>query len=152
MVGYQGLVQWQEHSTRCTGLTVPTELCAAQVLLIFRLPTKFGDYPTPLAYVRWFRRFSAKDQTIGMYKIAPSTRSGGYPNNSIIPITHIVRSCHLVPTFGKEIDHSWTHENVLKKASDFFLNPYLRYLDFFLLRYLDSDVTEDSMAVGSQGG
>lgn len=81
-----------------------------------------------------------------MYKISPSTRRGGFANTSIVPITHIVRSCHLVPVFGKEIDHSWTHENVLKKSSDFFLNPYLHHLDFFLLRYLDSDATEDDVA------
>ena len=40
--------------------------------------------------------------------------------------------------FGKEIDHSWTHENILKKSPVFFLNPYLCHLDFFLLRYLDT--------------
>ena len=107
-------------------------------MLIFKLPMEFGDFPTPLAYVRWFRGFSAKDQTVGMYKISPSTRNGGYANTSIIPITHIVRGCHLVPVFGKEIDHSWTCENALNRSADFFLNPYLRHLDFFLLRYLDT--------------
>jgi hypothetical protein len=77
-----------------------------------------------------------------MYRTSPSTRDGGHANLSIIPITHIVRSCHLIPVFGREVDHSWTHENILKKASDFFLNPYIRHLDFFLLRYLDT--MEDS--------
>lgn len=99
---------------------------------------EFGEYTTPLAYIRWFRGFSAKDQNTDMYKISLSTRSGGYANTSIIPITQIARSCHLVPAFGKEIDRSWTRENALKKSSDFFLNPYLRHLDFFLLRYLNT--------------
>ena len=85
-----------------------------------------------------------------MYKISLSTRNGGYGNTSIVPITHIVRSCHLVPVFGKEIDHSWTRENALTKSPDFFLNPYLRHLDFFLLRCLDT--TEgDAVVSQSQG-
>jgi hypothetical protein len=117
-----------------------TELRAAQVLMVFKLPTEFGDYPTPLAYIQWFRGFSSKDQTVGMHKISPSTRNG-HINTSIIPITHIARSCHLIPVFGKDIDSSWTWENVLRESPDFFLNPYLRHLDFFLHRYLQ-DTTE----------
>lgn len=117
------------------------ELCAAQVILIFNLPAQLGEYSTPLAYVRWFRKFSTtrKDQATNMYNVAASTRDGGYANTSIIPITHIVRSCHLIPVFGNQVDDSWTHENVLKKSSKFFLNPYLRHLDFFLLRYVTVD-------------
>ena len=113
------------------------------MILIFKLPTEFGDYPTPLAYVQWFRGFSAKDETVGMYKVSLSTRNGGYGNTAIIPITHIVRSCHLVPVFGKEIDRLWTCENVLKQSSHFFLNPYLCHLDFFLLRYLQDTAEDD---------
>ena len=114
-----------------------TELRATQVILIFTLPAELGNYPTPLAYIRWFRAFSTKDPTLNMYKVSPSTR-GGRANMSIVPITHIARSCHLIPLFGKEVDRSWTHENVLIRSPDFFLNPYLCHLDFFLLRYLDS--------------
>lgn len=125
-----------------------SELCAAQVLLIFKLPTVLGDFSTPLAYVWWYRGFSAKDQATDMYKISPSTRNGGYGNLSVIPITHIVRSCHLIPLFGKQVDYSWTQQNILKASPEFFLNPYLRHLDFFLLRYLDA-VVNDSASNGS---
>ena len=79
-----------------------------------------------------------------MHKISQSTRSGGYGNTSIIPISHIARSCHLLPMFGKEIDHLWTHENVLKKSASFFLNPYLCHLDFFLLHYLQDAMELDT--------
>jgi len=113
-------------------------------LLIFKLPTELGYYQTPLAYIQWFRDFSAKDQTIGMHKTSLSTRSGGYGNTSIIPITQVMRSCHLVPVFGKEVDRSWTRKNVLKKSPYFFLNPYLRHLDFFLYRYLQDSTEPDN--------
>ena len=77
-----------------------------------------------------------KDQAVDMYKISPSTRSGGYGNTSIIPITHIIRSCHLIPVFGETMDCLLTHETALKNSPAVFLNPYLRHLDFFLLHYL----------------
>jgi len=112
-------------------------------MLIFSLPEEFGEFQTPLAYVWWFREFRTEVQATGMYKVSPSTWSGGHGNAAIIPITHIVRSCHLIPDFGIEIDRSWTRENVLKVAEVFYLNPYLRHLDFYLLRYLGSEAAED---------
>lgn len=113
-------------------------LQAAQVQLIFKLPEDLAVYSTPLAYVQWFRNFTLKDQTVDMYKISPSTRSGGYGHTSIIPITHIARSCHLIPVFGARMDRSLTRETALTKSPAVFLNPYLRHLDFFLLRYLEA--------------
>lgn len=82
------------------------ELRAAQVHAIFKLPEELGEFSTPLAYIQWFRKFTSKDQTVNMYKISPSTQGGGYGNTSIVPITHIARSCHLIPTFGETMDRS----------------------------------------------
>jgi len=76
-------------------------------------------------------------QTVEMYKVLPSTQRGGYGNLSIIPITHIARSRHLIPTFGETMDCSWTQETALRNSLAVFLNPYLHHLDFLLLRYLD---------------
>ena len=109
--------------------------------MIFKLPEELGEFSTPLAYIQWYRKFTLKDGTVEMYNIAPSTQRGGYRNTSIIPITHIARSCHLIPVFGETMDRSWTHKTALKKSSAVFLNPYLRHLDFFLLRHLEA--TED---------
>jgi len=106
--------------------------------MIFMLPEELGEFSTPLVYVQWFRNFISKDQTVDMYKISLSTRSGGYGNTSIIPITHIARSCQLIPVFGETMDRSFTRETMLKNSPAVFLNPYLRHLDFFLLRYLNS--------------
>lgn len=118
-----------------------TGLQAARVRVVFKLPEGLGSYPTPLAYVEWFRGFTVEDPTVSMYKITWSTRNGGQVNAAIIPIDRIARSCHLIPVFGDEIDPSWNQDNIYKKCSDFFLNPYLRHLDFFLLRYLPTQKT-----------
>ena len=111
------------------------ELRAAQIILIFNLPSEFGECPTPLAYVRWFRRFSpVTDQRLGMYKTSVSAPAKGY---AIIPITSIVRSCHLLPVFEDQFDETGT-DNDVDERSHFFLNPYLRHIDFFLFRFLDT--------------
>ena len=55
---------------------------------------------------------------------------------SVIPVTWIVRSCHLSPNFGRQISEAWSSSSVLDDARTFFLNPYLRHHDFYLLRYL----------------
>lgn len=103
--------------------------------VIFRLPVAHGGYPYPLAYIEWFKPLTNFISDIGMYKISPSTR-GHRPNSIIIPITDIVRSCHLVPVFGHAINANWTSDRVLDQSKSFYLNPYLRHHDFFLFRYL----------------
>jgi hypothetical protein len=127
------------HSSLCI-----EELRAAQVHVIFKLPEELGELSTPLAYVQWFRKFTSKDPVVDMYKISPSTRGGGHGNTSIIPITHLARSCHLMPVFGETMDRSLTQRTALKNSPAVFLNPYLRHLDFFLLRYLDNTAGEES--------
>ncbi|KAI0669728.1 hypothetical protein C8Q78DRAFT_948245, partial [Trametes maxima] len=52
----------------------------------------------PLAYVEWFTPFNTVDSATGMYVIAPSTRQRERP---VLPLTHIIRSCHLIPVWGK---------------------------------------------------
>ncbi|KAH9986038.1 hypothetical protein BJV77DRAFT_928185, partial [Russula vinacea] len=49
-------------------------LCAAQIHVIFLLPSHYGSFPHPLAYIEWFWPFSTIDETVGMHKIIQSTR------------------------------------------------------------------------------
>jgi len=57
---------------------------------------------------------------------------------SVIPLTDVQQSCHLIPAFGrgsaKEL--GWIAEKVLQEAPSFYLNPYLRHYDFYFLRYM----------------
>ncbi|KAJ7757903.1 hypothetical protein B0H16DRAFT_1822559 [Mycena metata] len=110
-------------------------LRVARVKVIFRLPEFHGTYPEALAYIEWFRPLTQPVPDIGMYQVAPSTRNHR-PNSTIIPITNIVRSCHLIPVFGHVSDTTWTSARVLDQSPSFYLNPYLRHHDFYLFRYL----------------
>jgi hypothetical protein len=113
----------------CLGIRV------AQVRLILRLPTTYGIYQHPLAYVYWFKPLTSPVLDIGMYRISLSCQNLRQ-RASIIPITQILRSCHLIPVFGKGVPITWSSESVLRLANQFYLNPYLRHHDFVLLRYL----------------
>ncbi|PPQ76233.1 hypothetical protein CVT24_009444 [Panaeolus cyanescens] len=113
-------------------------LKAAQVRVIFKLPPEFG-VKQPLAFVHWYRPFRDPPETssTGFYTLALSSRSG-VQHSEVIPLANIVRTCHLIPVFGRSsaLDLQWTPEHVLEEAGMFYLNPYLRHFDFYFLRYL----------------
>ncbi|KAI0694820.1 hypothetical protein C8Q76DRAFT_634235 [Earliella scabrosa] len=114
-------------------------LRVARVRAIFTLPSSYDaaifDIHDPLAYVEWFTPFQVVDPATGMYIVSHSTRQHRR-FASIIPITDIIRTCHLIPVWGKRIDPSWTSDTVLDRCTKFFVNPYLRHHDFVLFRYL----------------
>jgi hypothetical protein len=112
-----------------SGLTV------GQVRVIFRVPVEYGHFKHPLAYVEWFTPFNVPVADLGMYQISRSFR-GHHRRASIIPVTQIERSVHLIPKFGKRIDPTWATDDVLERCKAFFVNCYLRHLDFLLFRYL----------------
>ncbi|KAF8868642.1 hypothetical protein BD779DRAFT_1614940 [Infundibulicybe gibba] len=104
-------------------------LRVAQVRVIFLLPPYFGAYPHPLAYVEWFTSLGAPDPQTGMYVINRFTRQH-QPNGAVISTARIVRSCHLMGQFGNAIAKGWTTDNVLERAKNFYLNPYI-HVDMF---------------------
>lgn len=92
----------------------------------------------PLAYVEWFTPFNVVDDTTGMYVVSPSTRRHER-YTSVIPISDIVRSCHLLPIWGKRIERRVVVGDILDNIGmKFFVNPYLRHHDFVMLRYLSN--------------
>ncbi|KAI5987191.1 hypothetical protein EDD15DRAFT_2174021 [Pisolithus albus] len=102
----------------------------AQVRVIFKLPEHLGSYPHPLAYVEWFTALHRRDPASGLYIVSRSTRNRRR-NVSIISIDRIIRPCHLQPRCGKEISNEWSSDNVLEKATSFYVNSYID-LDTFL--------------------
>ncbi|KAJ7614490.1 hypothetical protein FB45DRAFT_1110243 [Roridomyces roridus] len=106
---------------------------AGRVRAIFALPVEYGLLPTPLAYVEWYTPLTQLDPDLGMYKIAPATQSHRR-RASIIPITQICRSCHLIPRFSRKIDRTLTTDNALEKCKSFYINCYLRHIDFVLFK------------------
>lgn len=105
--------------------------------VIFRLPEGFGMFSEPLAYVQWFTPLGSIAPDIEMHQISHSTRMHSR-RASIIPISLIERTVHLIPKFGREVCLDWTADNVLEKCDRFFVNPYYRHIDFVLFRYLAS--------------
>ncbi|KAJ7718055.1 hypothetical protein B0H16DRAFT_1678191 [Mycena metata] len=111
-------------------------LSVGRLRVIFRLPPEdYGQYPEPLAYVDWYKPLKAPVPNIRMHEVSLSSRNNRQ-NSSIIPVSHILRSCHLIPVFGRSMDPTWTSDRVLDKCKSFYLNPYLRHHDFYLFRYL----------------
>ncbi|KAJ7192314.1 hypothetical protein GGX14DRAFT_380220, partial [Mycena pura] len=96
---------------------------------------EYGSYPHPLAYVDWYKPLKTPVPNVRMHELSLSFRNHRQ-NSSIIPITEILRSCHLVPVFGKSANPTWTSDRVLDQCRSFYLNPYLRHHDFYLFRYL----------------
>ena len=79
-----------------------------QVQAIFALPPKSIPLlfpptvriPTHLAYVEWFTPFpSAPDRNSGLYKLSRSLH-GGDTVASIVSVSDIEHSVHLIPRFG----------------------------------------------------
>ncbi|KAH9979692.1 hypothetical protein BJV74DRAFT_879402 [Russula compacta] len=108
-------------------------LQAAQIRVIFTLPFQYGSFPHPLAYVEWFRPFNMWDETIGMYKLARSTRNR-VRHSAVVGVNDILQACHLAPKYGSSpFSRSWTHLNALEIANEFYFNHYNNFHLFEML-------------------
>jgi hypothetical protein len=88
----------------------------------------------PLAFIHWYTPLRDPTNDIGMIRIKASTNTGRL-TSSIIPVSDIERTCHLMPEFGRVTPNTWTPSTVLDLAPYFHINPYLRHRDFYIFRY-----------------
>ena len=86
-------------------------------------------------WMEWYTAPTSFDADLGMYSVGLSSTMQER-TASVIAISDVLRSCHLVPQWGKSIPRHWSSEDVLDQAHRFYVNPYLRLSDFVLLRYL----------------
>jgi hypothetical protein len=111
-----------------------------RVRLIFRLPAYYGIRDT-LVLVQLFRltSYSRPNKRMGMFKVVREryTVADGDRTyqEAIVPLSHIRRSCHLVPEFGEEtpIIDAYTPFDALEKYETFYLNCFLDLHSFQLL-------------------
>ncbi|KAI0067755.1 hypothetical protein BV25DRAFT_1794108 [Artomyces pyxidatus] len=81
--------------------------------------------PPRLAYVEWFSRFPrAPEANHRMYRTSRARDRNDRRLASIIPVTDIERSVHLIPKFGISTPPEWTSANVLELCPHFFTNTF----------------------------
>ncbi|KAG1763892.1 hypothetical protein EV702DRAFT_1018819 [Suillus placidus] len=131
----------RRSDTVLVNLGVNTEVVSAgiealrvgQVRVVFSLPSKSlpllfpptVQVPSHLAYIEWFSPFAlAPDRHHGLYKVSRSFL-GGAKVASIVPLSKIVRSAHLLPNFGAVVPREWSSDTVLDDCDTFWLNSYL---------------------------
>ncbi|KAJ7118222.1 hypothetical protein C8R44DRAFT_923423 [Mycena epipterygia] len=104
----------------------------AQVRVVFTLPQRLAKtiFPTNivppkyLAYVEWFSSFKPQPERYHlMYKVSRTIKNGDRLA-SIIPVSNIRRSIHLLPKFGPVAPLHWKSHNVLDECTTFFANPW----------------------------
>ncbi|KAM6499612.1 hypothetical protein JOM56_005120 [Amanita muscaria] len=104
----------------------------AQVRVVFTIGLSalkhvFGNCQHPplhLAYVEWFTPFRASPESASkLFKIERS-RQGNARIASIIPVTDIVQSIHLLPLPGHTMPREWNSSNMLETCRSFLVNVF----------------------------
>jgi len=90
-----------------------------------------------MAYVKWFMPLHNPIPELSMYQISRSTHNQ-CRHASIIPVGQIECLVHLISKFGREINQMWSADDVLELCKTFYIDPYVRHLDFLLFHYLVS--------------
>ena len=73
------------------------------------------------------------DHITGMYVVQRSTRRWE-PNTELVTLDRFVWGCHLIGKASRFMDHTWTSENVLQKAMNFWVNNYINHDMFTITR------------------
>ncbi|KIY71495.1 hypothetical protein CYLTODRAFT_390132 [Cylindrobasidium torrendii FP15055 ss-10] len=124
---------------RMAGHSSVADIQVARVQVIFELPQSLGSYPEPLAYVSLFKPLKKPVPDLEMYQLSWLSKKFNhqpYRAATVIPVSRIIRTCHLIPEFGSRIPRSWKPHTSLDSAPTAYLNPYLRFRDFLLFRHL----------------
>ena len=103
----------------------------AQVKVIFTLPKSAKDLLPKkaqgakyFAYVEWFKKFpDSPEPNHFLYQIQRSYFKGK-PLASIIPLSLVHRSVHLIPKFDTTAAVGWKSDTVLKECSTFYVNSF----------------------------
>ncbi|KAI1782523.1 hypothetical protein LXA43DRAFT_1143098, partial [Ganoderma leucocontextum] len=107
----------------------------AQVRLVFTIPDRCLDKlfpsmapadqpPRHLAYVEWFTKFnSTPDPDSKLHKVTWAKQNGARIA-SVIPVSALQCSVHLIPKWGGPVPSHWTSENILDQCNTFYMNSF----------------------------
>ena len=102
-----------------------------RIRVIFKLPKAAQQQLLPdviapghLAYIEWFTAFTERDPVHGMYTVKRCRDIQGARLASVIEVSQIRRSCHLLPMFENAAPREWTSSTVLDKCENFLVNPF----------------------------
>ena len=109
-------------------ITMVTGCSIAQVRVVFQFPENAShllncDIPKcHFAYVEWFSKIGgAPDRNHKMFKVTRLFQDG-HRVVSVIPLSRIHRSVHLLPKFGQIAPCDWTSATVLERCNAFYIN------------------------------
>ncbi|KAI0681780.1 hypothetical protein BC835DRAFT_1409671 [Cytidiella melzeri] len=123
--------------TALAGADVRSGLRIAHVRAIFNVPKHFNvGNAHPMVYLEWFTPFHTPDTVTGLHIITRLTRRH-LPYREIVEADRIVRNCYLQPKCGRVQDVGWTSEAVKDICRVFYVNSYIDYHMFLLLRLGD---------------
>ncbi|KAG8975866.1 hypothetical protein FRB93_013818 [Tulasnella sp. JGI-2019a] len=102
-----------------------------QVRTIFSLPASLhclrpqaSITGTHLAYLELFTPFTPRPEPHSkLFQVSRSVTNTGR-RTIVVPLDLIFRSCHLIPKWGKAVDHQWSSTNVLERCKAFYLNSF----------------------------
>ena len=99
-----------------------TDHGVAIVRLIFQLPARY-QISELFVYIECFSDLDdCVDNLTGMYRVRRCFL-GLKPVSMVVPLSHVWRSCHLVPDFADRSVHRST--NMIDVCNTFFINPYI---------------------------
>jgi len=114
----------------------------AQARVVFEIPSKqisqvflhsVTTPPTHLAYIEWFSQPSAmQNSSHGLYKVSYLMKDGSQ-QASIIPLSSVISSIHLLPWFGQNHPQDMNSFIVLEKCQSFYVNPFSDMYNYMIL-------------------
>ncbi|KAG1831199.1 hypothetical protein DFJ58DRAFT_719589 [Suillus subalutaceus] len=107
---------------------IEDRLRVAQIRVIFKLLSHYGNFSHPLAYIEWFRPLREPEPTTKLYRLAQSTCNQR---------RFTAVAGHLMPRFGSsKVEASLINGDVLELTNDFYFNPYINFDLFDTIQHL----------------
>lgn len=121
-------------------LCLASGMRVGQIRVVFSVPENavrhlfHGDIQPPqyLAYIEWFTPFTrSPEPNSKMYRVKRAAHSDGRKLASIIPLSLVKQSVHLIPKWSHRVPNEWSSDNVLNLSPSFFLNSFKEHHTYF---------------------